>query len=224
MAPRTRYAMVVTSAVVGAGVVAFGAGSALPQQVPTDGATTALDKVSTTAAGAETQAAEDLAANQARSASVARASRSQIRTGAPAPKVMAEWLRPARGPLSSLYGARWGTTHFGLDIAAAYGSPIYAASDGVVEFADWNGGYGKLVIIDHGGGITTRYGHNSKLAVDPGDKVQAGDIIAYTGSTGYSTGAHCHFEVRRDDKAINPLPFMEARGVNMESSGVDTAR
>jgi murein DD-endopeptidase MepM/ murein hydrolase activator NlpD len=224
MAPRTRYAMVVTSAVVGAGVVAFAAGSALPQQLPTDGATTSLDKVSTTAAGSETEAADDLAANQARSASVARASRSQIRAGAPTPKLMAEWVRPARGPLSSLYGARWGTTHFGLDIASAYGSPIYAASDGVVEFAGWNGGYGKLVILDHGSGLTTRYGHNSKLAVDVGQKVQAGDIIAYTGSTGYSTGAHCHFEVRRDGNAINPLPFMEARGVRMEQSGVDTSR
>jgi murein DD-endopeptidase MepM/ murein hydrolase activator NlpD len=224
MAPRTRYAMVVTSAVVGAGVVAFAAGSALPQQTVTDGgSSTALDRLSTTST-TDTQASEDAAADQARSATVGRAARSQVRTGAPTPQLMAEWVRPAKGPLSSLYGARWGTTHFGLDIASEYGSEIVAASDGVVEFADWNGGYGKLVIIKHPGGLTTRYGHNSKLLVEVGERVQAGETIALTGSTGYSTGAHCHFEVRRDGDAINPLPFMRARGVNMDATGVDTSR
>ncbi len=224
MAPRTRYAMVVTSAVVGAGVVAFSAGSALPQQDLTDGAgSTALDRLST-ASTTDVEAAEDLAADQARSATVGRAARSQVRTGAPAPKFMAEWVRPATGPLSSVYGARWGTTHYGLDIASAYGSPIMAASGGTVEFSGWNGGYGKLVIINHGNGITTRYGHNSTLLVEVGDKVEAGEKIALTGSTGYSTGAHCHFEVRRGEDAVNPLPFMESRGVNMNASGVDTSR
>ena len=222
MAPRTRYAMVVTSAVVGAGVVAFGAGSALPQQAADGAATTALDRVSTKSSP-EAEAAEDLAANQARSAVVGRATRAQSRAGTPNPQLVPEWVRPAKGPLSSLYGARWGTMHRGLDIAAAYGSTVVAASSGTVEFADWNGGYGKLVIINHGNGITTRYGHNSKLLVEPGQKVEAGTPIALVGSTGYSTGAHCHFEVRRGEEAVNPLPYLKARGVDMESN-VDTSR
>jgi len=224
MAPRTRYAMVVTTAVVGAGVVAFGAGSALPQQVTTDDAgTTALNRVSTNSTTAD-EAAEELAANQARSASVGRASRAQVRAGSPTPQIVAEWMRPCRGPLSSLYGARWGTMHRGLDIAAAYGSTVVAASAGKVIFSGWNGGYGKLVMIEHPGGIITRYGHNSVLLLDVGDRVEAGTPIAKVGSTGYSTGAHCHFEVRRGEVSINPMPFMEARGVSMDATGVDTSR
>jgi murein DD-endopeptidase MepM/ murein hydrolase activator NlpD len=222
MAPRTRYAMVVTTAVVGAGVVAFGAGSVLPQQ-PSDN-TASLDKASASASEKNTLSAADVDANQARSASVGRASRAQTRAGSPTPAVMAEWVRPAVGPLSSLYGARWGTVHRGLDIAAAYGSTVVAASAGKVIFSGWNGGYGKLVIIEHPGGITTRYGHNSVLLVEVGEHVEAGTPISQVGSTGYSTGAHCHFEVRQGTEAINPLPFMEKRNVDMEATGVDTSR
>jgi murein DD-endopeptidase MepM/ murein hydrolase activator NlpD len=214
--------MVVTTAVVGAGVVAFGAGAALPEQ-STDGATAALDRASATAKDDATLTAQDAAADQARSVSIGRSSRAQSRAGSPAPQVLPDWVRPAKGPLSSLYGARWGAVHRGLDIAAPYGSTVVAASAGVVTLADWNGGYGKLVIIDHGNGVTTRYGHNSKLLVEPGQRVDAGTPIALVGSTGYSTGAHCHFEVRQGDEAINPLPWMENRGVNMASS-VDTSR
>lgn len=212
--------MVVTSAVVGAGVVAFAAGSALPQQ-GTEGATAALDRTSTTSK----DKAEDGAADQLRTASVGvgRAARSQTRAGTPAPQIMPEWVRPAKGPLSSLYGARWGTTHRGLDIAAPYGATVVAASAGKIKFAGYNGGYGMLVIVDHGKGITTRYAHNSKILVDVGDKVEAGTAISEVGSTGYSTGAHLHFEVRDGEESINPLPFMRARGVAMDNS-VDTNR
>ena len=215
--------MVVTTAVVGAGVVAFGAGSALPQQ-QTGNTTAALDKASTTASDENTLAAQDVAANQARSANVGRASRTQNREGSPTPTIMAEWVRPAAGPLSSLYGARWGTVHRGLDIAAAYGSTVVSASAGKVIFSGWNGGYGKLVIVEHPGGVTTRYGHNSTLLVEVGERVEAGTPIAKVGSTGYSTGAHCHFEVRQGTEALNPLPFMEKRNVNMQATGVDTSR
>jgi murein DD-endopeptidase MepM/ murein hydrolase activator NlpD len=221
MAPRTRYAMVVTTAVVGAGVVAFGAGSALPQQ-QTDGANAALDRASA-AQQDSPESAADIAANQTRTTSLGRASRAQNRPGTPQPEIIPEWIRPAVGPLSSLYAARWGTFHYGDDIAAPYGSTVRAASAGTVIMADWYGGYGKIVIIDHGNGITTRYGHNSKLLVKVGQHVDAGTPISLVGSTGYSTGAHCHFEVRRDGKPIDPMPFMEARGVKMATS-VDTSR
>lgn len=214
--------MVVTTAVVGAGVVAFGAGSVLPQQ--TEGATAALDKASTAAKDQNTLSAEDVSANQARSASVGRASRTQSREGSPTPTIMAEWARPATGPLSSLYGARWGAQHLGLDIAAAYGSTVVSASAGKVIFSGWNGGYGKLVIVEHPGGYTTRYGHNSALLVEVGEQVEAGTPIAKVGSTGYSSGPHLHFEIRQGTKALNPLPFMEKRNVDMQAAGVDTSR
>lgn len=214
MAPRTRYAMVVTTAVVGAGVVAFGAGSALPPQ--TDGTTAALDKVNSLS-GTDGESGDAI-----RSVSTERASRAQRRAGTPVPKTVPQWTRPAQGPLSSLFAFRWGVMHKGLDIAAPYGSKVRAAAGGVVKLADWDGGYGKLVIIDHGGGITTRYGHNSKLLVKAGQRVEPGQFIAEIGSTGYSTGPHCHFEVRNGDVAINPMSFMKERGVDM-SKDVNTS-
>jgi len=215
MAPRTRYAMVVTTAVVGAGVVAFGAGSALPPQ--TDGTTAALDKVNSVS-GKDAGSGGDAV----RPVSNERASRAQRRAGTPVPATVPQWIRPADGPLSSLFAFRWGVMHKGLDIAAGYGSTVRAASAGVVKVAGWEGGYGKLVIIEHGGGITTRYGHNSKLLVKPGQHVEAGQAIAQVGSTGYSTGPHCHFEVRDGEVAINPLPFMRERGVDL-SKDINTS-
>jgi murein DD-endopeptidase MepM/ murein hydrolase activator NlpD len=102
-----------------------------------------------------------------------------------------------------------------MDIAAAYGSAVRAAHSGVVVKAGWYGGYGNVVIIDHGNGVTTRYGHNSKVLVAVGQKVRAGEEISLVGNTGDSTGPHCHFEVRIDDVAIDPLPYMLTRGVNL---------
>jgi murein DD-endopeptidase MepM/ murein hydrolase activator NlpD len=120
------------------------------------------------------------------------------------------------GPTSSRFGPRWGTFHYGQDIAAPYGSTVRASHAGVIVRAGWYGGYGNVVIIDHGNGITTRYGHNSKVLVKAGDKVAAGTPIALVGSTGDSTGPHCHFEVRVDDVATDPVPFMLARGVDLD--------
>lgn len=94
--------------------------------------------------------------------------------------------------------------HSGLDLAAAYGTPIAATADGTVAFANWNGGYGLLVAVDHGGGIETRYGHMARLAVAPGQRVRTGDLLGYVGSTGLSTGPHVHYEVRVNGAAVNP--------------------
>ena len=94
--------------------------------------------------------------------------------------------------------------HSGLDLAAVYGTPIAATADGTVAFANWNGGYGLLVAVDHGGGIETRYGHMSRLAVSPGQRVRTGDLLGYVGSTGLSTGPHVHYEVRVNGAAVNP--------------------
>jgi murein DD-endopeptidase MepM/ murein hydrolase activator NlpD len=101
--------------------------------------------------------------------------------------------------------------HPGIDLAGQYGSPIYATADGTVLRAGWNsGGYGNLVEIDHGRGITTRYGHMSAILVSPGQRVTRGQQIGRMGSTGRSTGNHLHYEVRIDGRAVNPIPFMKS--------------
>ena len=100
--------------------------------------------------------------------------------------------------------------HPGIDLAGAYGTPIYATADGTVLRAGWNsGGYGNLVEIDHGRGITTRYGHMSAILVAAGDRITRGQLVGRMGSTGRSTGNHLHYEVRIDGRAVNPIPFMK---------------
>ncbi|MDE2562921.1 MAG: M23 family metallopeptidase [Sphingomonadales bacterium] len=94
--------------------------------------------------------------------------------------------------------------HDGIDYGAPFGSAIYAVADGVVMSAGWRGGYGNFVMINHGGGITSGYGHMSRLAVSPGQGVQRGQVIGYVGSTGLSTGPHVHFEVRRSGRPVDP--------------------
>ena len=101
--------------------------------------------------------------------------------------------------------------HPGIDLAGSYGTPIYATADGTVLRAGWNsGGYGNLVEIDHGRGITTRYGHMSAILVSPGQHIVRGQQVGRMGSTGRSTGNHLHYEVRIDGKAVNPIPFMKS--------------
>ena len=117
---------------------------------------------------------------------------------------------PAAGYVSSPYGLRFNGTEFhqGIDIAADMGAPIVATADGVVTAAGWNGGYGNMVDVDHGGGIVTRYGHASALAVTVGQQVRRGEVIAYVGSTGRSTGPHVHYEVRVDGQPVNPAGYL----------------
>lgn len=98
--------------------------------------------------------------------------------------------------------------HSGIDLAAPTGSPIVATSDGLVSWADWAGGYGIAVAVEHGGGYQTRYAHMSRVNVAPGQQVRKGDVIGYVGSTGMSTGPHLHYEVRVNGQAINPVPML----------------
>ena len=100
--------------------------------------------------------------------------------------------------------------HAGIDLAAPQGTAVYATADGMVDAAEWRGGYGNLVELDHGHGLQTRFGHLSRVLVHPGQKVHRGDLIALVGSTGRSTGPHLHYEVRIDGQAVNPLPFLQA--------------
>lgn len=121
---------------------------------------------------------------------------------------------PISGPITSPFGWRthpiFGTAryHSGIDIGADYGANIVAADSGTVIFAGWMGGYGYAVIIDHGGGISSLYGHNSELEVSEGQQVRQGQVIALAGSTGYSTGPHCHFEVRQNGEPVDPSGYL----------------
>jgi len=106
--------------------------------------------------------------------------------------------------ISSPFGHRWGRQHQGIDFAATVGEPIYAMSAGTVVHSGWEHGYGKSVVLDHGNGVETRYGHCSKLLVKEGQQIAKGDVIGLVGSTGHSTGPHLHFEVIVDGVRKNP--------------------
>lgn len=124
--------------------------------------------------------------------------------------------QPAKGKFTSGFGRRLDpftrrlALHTGLDIAAPVGARVHASNDGAVSFAGRKGAYGNMVDIDHGLGISTRYGHLSKILVNDGQKVKAGDVIGIQGSTGRSTGNHVHYEVRYNDKPLNPKNFIKA--------------
>lgn len=125
-----------------------------------------------------------------------------------------EMIWPVKGVITSPFGYRmhpiYGRQilHSGIDIGVDYGTPVKAALGGVVLEADWMSGYGNTVVIDHGKGLMTLYGHNQKLAVKQGDQVKQGDIIAYAGSTGNSTGPHVHFEIRVNGEAVDPTLYL----------------
>jgi murein DD-endopeptidase MepM/ murein hydrolase activator NlpD len=115
---------------------------------------------------------------------------------------------PVAGPVTSPFGMRWGRMHEGIDIGAAYGTPIHAAASGTIIYAGWLGGYGNLVVIDHGGGLATAYGHQSAIAVGSGQQVTQGQTIGYVGCTGHCFGPHLHFEVRVNGAAVDPLGYL----------------
>ena len=129
---------------------------------------------------------------------------------------------PSRKPvdsfkLTSQYGFRADpfagrrARHKGVDMAGPIGTPIYATADGIVGRAQWVGGYGQYVELNHGGEIQTRYGHLSQIMVQPNQRVTKGQVIGLMGSTGRSTGSHLHYEVRIAGNSVNPMPFISSR-------------
>jgi murein DD-endopeptidase MepM/ murein hydrolase activator NlpD len=134
------------------------------------------------------------------------------------PKATPAWVTPMPGgQITSCFGQRWGTLHAGIDLAADEGTPIQAAASGTVLVAGWvYAGYGISVMIDHGSGVQTHYAHQSRTIVQPGQKVKAGQLIGYEGSTGDSTGPHLHFEVHQGLwNQINPAPWLRSHGVDL---------
>ncbi|MBI5399261.1 M23 family metallopeptidase [Candidatus Saganbacteria bacterium] len=118
---------------------------------------------------------------------------------------------PLRGPIESVFGYRtspWRGMHTGIDIQAPYGSAIRSTAKGIVSSAGWRRGYGKTVIVEHAYGQSTLYGHCSSLTVEPGQLVKKGQIIACVGMTGYTTGPHLHYEVRRAEQPVNPITYL----------------
>jgi murein DD-endopeptidase MepM/ murein hydrolase activator NlpD len=148
------------------------------------------------------------------------------------------WIRPTAGTLTSGYGNRWGTLHAGVDIAGPRGTPVYAAADGTVvraectsAYCDRDGnlglaGYGNLVEVDHGGGVTTRYAHLSAYTVTAGQLVRAGSLLGHQGATGNTTangsgdgsGVHLHLEIRVDGVPVDPVPWLADRGVDLSAT------
>jgi murein DD-endopeptidase MepM/ murein hydrolase activator NlpD len=129
------------------------------------------------------------------------------------PGIVSNYIWPAKGVLTSGFGMRWGRPHKGIDVANSTGTPVYASAPGVIDKAGWTkGGYGNLVEVRHPDGSMTRYGHNSKVLVRPGQQVQQGETIALMGSTGFSTGPHTHFEIHPSGKsAVNPIALLPKR-------------
>jgi murein DD-endopeptidase MepM/ murein hydrolase activator NlpD len=123
---------------------------------------------------------------------------------------------PLDFPLKSAYrftsgfGMRWGRMHEGTDMAAPYGTPVYATADGVVVHAGWQGAYGRLIKIRHEFGIETRFAHLSQIRVKVGQRVSRGDRIGDMGNSGRSTGTHLHYEIRVNGKAMNPMKYIKA--------------
>jgi septal ring factor EnvC (AmiA/AmiB activator) len=158
-------------------------------------------------AEAAARAAAEAAAAQPRQATSASAPASSS-APAPAPASGGGWTWPASGPVTSEYGPRWGRMHEGIDIGAPTGAPVVAARAGRVSFAGRMGGYGNLVMVDHGGGIVTAYAHLSAFSVSNGASVGAGTRLGSIGCTGSCTGPHLHFEVRVNGSARNPRGYL----------------
>jgi murein DD-endopeptidase MepM/ murein hydrolase activator NlpD len=204
--PRSRYAVVVTTAFVGAGVVALGAGAALPDaKTVSPSALADLEDVAKTS--------RDLAA---RAGEAQRASRDASRSDLDLAAAEA-WVLPLEDyTFTTPYGMRWGKLHSGIDLAVAEGTQYKSIHPGTVTRAGWYGGYGYCVIVRHADGTETIYGHSSKLLVTEGQQVKAGDVLGLTGNTGHSYGSELYLEVHVDGQPIDPVPWLRTKGVDLK--------
>lgn len=151
--------------------------------------------------------AEAQALEQANAAVASKISSSQS-SAPPSQPSSVGLVWPVGGPITSPFGMRWGGLHPGIDIGAGMGTPIHAAASGRVIVAAYSGGYGNLIVIDHGGGLATAYAHQSQSAAGIGAQVSQGQVIGYVGSTGFSSGPHLHFEVRVNGSPVDPMGYL----------------
>ncbi|MGC4894035.1 M23 family metallopeptidase [Micromonospora sp. DT31] len=202
--PRSRYAAVVTTAFVGAGIVAIGA-NALPDAKSVN--PSVLDELRQ--ASVASQDAAD------RTDSADRSTRSERSDGKTAEQDL--WLLPLHGyDFKSPYGMRWGKLHTGIDLVAPEGTPFKAIHAGTVTKAGWFGGYGYAVIVKHSDGTEAIYGHSSTLTVKEGQEVKAGDQLGLVGNTGHSYGSHLHLEIHVKGEPQDPVAWLKDRGVDIQ--------
>jgi murein DD-endopeptidase MepM/ murein hydrolase activator NlpD len=211
--PRARYAAVVTTAFVGAGVVALG--SAVSMDTKADGpdlSSATMSSAAFAASGADRQAVD-------------RASRSDARSTATTPDQIASdlWLLPLKNYTVAAPFGQTGGDQGGIDLAAHEGMPYFAAHSGTVKLARYDGAFGYSVVIDAGNGVSLVYAHSSQLLVHEGQRVEAGEPLGLVGCSGYAFTTHLHFEVQQHGTPVNPLPFLLAHGVDLANgtSAVD---
>ncbi len=204
----------VTTAFVGAGLVAVGAAAGMSDVKAADPST--LAALNNPAANPA-----DLAGRQT---AVDRASRSDPRAAAlPGADQATQdlWLLPLKHyTISSPFGAHADALHQGLNLAAPEGTPFFAAHSGVVKLARYNGGLGYTVVIDIGNGITVTYGHSAKVLVQEGQQVRAGDALGIVGSSGYAFDNALYFEIRVNAKPVNPMSYLHQYGLDV-ANGTD---
>jgi murein DD-endopeptidase MepM/ murein hydrolase activator NlpD len=204
--PRSRYAAVVTTAFVGAGIVALGA-NALPDAKSVS--PSVLDELKQASITSQDAAARADAAD--------RASRDTNRDAEVTAGDQDPWLLPLQGyDFNSPYGMRWGKLHTGIDLVAAEGTPYVAIHSGTVTKAGWFGGYGNAVIVQHADGSEAIYGHSSAVSVKEGQQVKAGDQLGLVGQTGHAYGTHLHLEIHVKGQPIDPVPYLQERGVDIK--------
>jgi murein DD-endopeptidase MepM/ murein hydrolase activator NlpD len=216
---RARSAVLTAAVVAGVGVAGAAAASVTPARtdetirtpaaVHTDLVPVPVEDI---APGEDVAPGEDQTPGRAPTVSFARVQRKER------PKPVARWVNPLpEASVTSCFGLRWGRLHAGVDLAAPDGTPIRAAGSGVVVAAGPAEGYGNAVLIDHGNGFLTHYGHMSAITVTVGQKVTAGRQIGNEGSTGHSTGPHLHFEVHagRYKNPIEPTQWMHEHDVDI---------
>ncbi|MEU8660272.1 M23 family metallopeptidase [Actinoplanes philippinensis] len=209
--PRSRYAVVVTSAFVGAGVVALGAASNLPDNKAVD-----PDVLQSLSKGSSitTDALENRDGDNAASRGENRAANTPLSTDEAAKDV---YLLPLDDyEFTSAYGVRFGKLHAGIDLAAPDGTPYKAVHGGTVTAAGYSGGYGYSITIRQDDGTEMIYAHSRRTLVNKGDVVKAGQVIGEVGNTGYSYGTHLHLEVHIKGTPVDPITFLEERGVSIK--------
>jgi murein DD-endopeptidase MepM/ murein hydrolase activator NlpD len=210
--PRSRYAIVVTSAFVGAGVVALGAATNLPDyKAVSPEVLKSLESNHAAADAVADRSTADHAASRSEDRSVAKTKVSADQAAADV------WMLPLEDyTFTSPFGVRWGKLHAGIDLAAPDGTPFKAVHAGTVTQAGYNGGYGYSITVKNSDGTEAVYAHARRLLVKAGDQVKPGQVIGEVGDTGASYGTHLHLEIHVNGQPTDPVPFLRAHGVDIQ--------